>query len=89
MHSGTPRSTITKIKAGKLDPSMKLARRILDVLNDIPKSRVNAENLMETQVVSFSLSTPLKKTIEIMREKAFSQVPVVQGAQILGTITES
>ncbi len=31
----------------------------------------------------------LPEAIEIMHEKAFSQVPVIQGKQILGTVTES
>ena len=68
---------------------MKLAERILRVLNDIPRSRITAENVMESKVVSFSLSTPLKEAIEVMREKAFSQVPIVQGPQILGSVTET
>ena len=85
----TTQSTIAKIEAGKLDPSLKLARRILKVLNDFPKSRVKAENVMKLGVISFLPSKPLNKAIEVMREKAFSQVPVVQGTQILGTVTES
>ena len=32
---------------------------------------------------------PLNEAIEIMHEKAFSQVPVIQSTQILGTVTES
>ncbi len=85
----TTQSTIAKIEARKLDPSMKLAERILSVLNDIPSSRVSVENVMEPNVVSFSPSTPLKKAIEVMRENSFSQVPIMQGSQILGTVTES
>jgi len=87
--AGTTQSTIAKIEAGKLDPSMKLARRILKVLNNLPKNCVNAENVMKSGVVSFLPSKPLNRAIEIMREKAFSQVPIIQGTQILGTITES
>ena len=85
----TTQPTIAKIEAGKLDPSMNLARRILKVLKNLPKSRVNAENIMTSGVVSFSPSKPLNKAIEIMREKAFSQVPIIRGTQILGTVTES
>ena len=85
----TTQSTITKIETGKLDPSMNLARRILKVLNNLPKRRVNAENIMKSSVVSFSDSKPLNEAIEIMGEKAFSQVPIIRGTQILGTVTES
>jgi predicted transcriptional regulator len=85
----TTQSTIAKIEAKKLDPSMKLAERILGVLNEIPRSRLNAEKLMESNLVSFSPSKPLSEAIGVMRDKAFSQVPVVQGVQILGTVTES
>ena len=85
----TTQSTIAKIEAGKLDPSMQLARRILRVLNDLPKSRMSVKDIMESKVVSFSTSKPLTEAIGVMREKALSQVPVLQGAQILGTVTES
>jgi len=87
--SETTQSTIAKIEAGKLEPSMNLARRILKVLNYLPKNRVNAANVMKSGVVSFSPSKPLNEAIEIMHEKAFSQVPILEGSQILGTVTES
>jgi len=85
----TTQSTIAKIEAGKLEPSLKLARRVLNVLNDSIQSRINVKNVMESKVISFSPSKPLNKAIEIMRNKAFSQVPIIQGTQILGTVTES
>ena len=44
---------------------------------------------MKSGVVSFSPSKSLNKAIEIMREKAYSQVPIIQSTQILGTVTES
>lgn len=60
------------------------------MLNDLPKkSRINIKNIIESNVVYFSPSKPLNETIEIMHEKAFSQVPIIQGTQILGTVTES
>ena len=85
----TTQSTIAKIESGKLEPSLKLARRILNVLNDSIESRINIKNIMASKVLSFSPSKQLKEAIEIMRNKAFSQVPIIQGTQILGTITES
>lgn len=86
----TTQSTIAKIEAGKLEPSLKLARRILIVLNDLPKkSRINIKNLMESNVLYFSPSKPLNEAIKKMHEKAFSQVPIIQDNQILGTVTES
>lgn len=85
----TTQSTIAKIEAGKLEPSLKLARRVLNVLNNSIKSRVNIKNIMESNIVSFSPSKPLNEAIEIMHNKAFSQVPIIQGTQILGTVTES
>jgi len=88
-HSHTTQSTVAKIEAGKLEPSLKLARRILGVLNDSIKSRIIAENVMKSGVISFSPSQPLNKAIKIMHEKAFSQVPIIQGIQNLGTVTES
>ena len=85
----TTQSTIAKIEAGNLEPSLKLARRILKVLNETTKSQVNIKNIMEKHVVSFSPSQLLKEALEIMHEKAFSQVPIIKGTHILGTVTES
>ncbi len=87
--SNTTQSTIAKIEAGKLEPSIKLAKRILDVLNIVPEGKIKAKDVMATDVQSFFPSLPIKDAIDVMFDKGFSQAPVIKDNRIIGTITES
>jgi predicted transcriptional regulator len=87
--ANTTQSTIAKIEAGKLDPSLKLAKRILDVLNVVPSGKIKAKDVMITAVQSFLPSSSLKEAIDVLFEKGFSQAPVIKDKRIVGTISES
>jgi len=87
--STTTQSTIAKIEAGKLEPSLKLAKRILNVLNVVPEGKIKAKNVMASEVLSFLPSLPIKEAIDVMFDKGFSQVPVIKDNRIIGSITES
>ena len=87
--SNTTQSTIAKIEAGKLEPSLKLAKRILNVLNVEPAGNLKAKDVMVSKVQYFFPSQLVSDAIEIMLEKGFSQGPVIEKNRIIGTITES
>ena len=87
--SNTTQSTIAKIEAGKLEPSLKLAKRILNVLNVEPAGNLKAKDVMVSKVQCFFPSQLVSDVIEIMLEKGFSQGPVIEKNRIIGTITES
>ena len=87
--SNTTQSTIAKIEAGKLDPSLKLAKRILNVLNVVPEGKIKAKEIMETEVLTFLPSLPIKEAIDVMFDKGFSQVPIIKDLRIIGTVSES
>jgi len=87
--SSTTQSTIAKIEAGKLEPSLKLAKRILNVLNVVPAGKIKAKDVMATKVQHFLPSMPVKGAIDVMLEKGFAQAPVIENNRIVGTITES
>jgi len=87
--SNTTQSTIAKIEAGKLEPSLKLAKRILNVLNVVPEGKIKAKEVMETEVLTFLPSLPIKEAIDVMYDKGFSQVPIIKDLRIIGTVSES
>ena len=87
--SNTTQSTIAKIEAGKLEPSLKLAKRILNVLNIAPEGKIKAKEVMETEVLTFLPSLPIKEAIDVMFDKGFSQVPIIKDLRIIGTVSES
>jgi predicted transcriptional regulator len=87
--SKTTQSTIAKIEAGKLEPSLKLAKRILNVLSIEPAGKITAKDVMVTKVQYFLPFQPVKEAIEILLEKGFSQAPVIENDRIIGKITES
>lgn len=87
--SNTTQSTIAKIEAGKLEPSLKLAKRILNVLNVVPEGKIKAKEVMASDVLTFLPSLSIKEAIDVMFDKGFSQVPVIKDHLIIGTVTES
>lgn len=87
--SNTTQSTIAKIEAGKLEPSLKLAKRILNVLNVVPEGKIKAKEVMASEVLTFLPSLSIKEAIDIMFDKGFSQVPVIKDHLIIGAVSES
>ena len=87
--SNTTQSTIAKIEAGKLEPSLKLAKRILNVLNVVPEGKIKVKEVMASEVLTFLPSLSIKEAIDIMFDKGFSQVPVIKDHLIIGAVSES
>ena len=88
--TGVSQSTIAKIENGSLEPSLKLARRILKELSSLTaRDTLTAKDVMEKNVITFDLQTFLIDAVEKMKEEGISQVPVVENGKIVGTVTES
>ncbi len=87
---GISQSAIPKYENRKQIPSYEIAVRIFEVLleEDI-KIDFEVSEIMTTKIVKLSPNSSLGSALDIMKEQSISQLPVIQGEKIVGTINES
>jgi predicted transcriptional regulator len=89
--SGVSQSTIAKIERGGICGSYDAIVSIFKVLQDeVSKRRqgMKAKNVASGKVVSVQVDEKLKQVSEIMRETGYSQLPVFEGPQPVGSVSE-
>jgi len=87
--AGVSQSLIAKLEAGTIDSSYTKVRTIFDVLERLEfKTKVQAEKLLQTEIVSVQRSQPISEVVKVMKEHGYSQIPVFDGKQSVGSISE-
>src|SRR3989338_3792765 len=83
-------SLIAKIESGKIDPTFTKTKKIFDTLNDMEnKEEIKAEELMNRKIISISPSDSIKESVEKMKKFEISQMPVIDGHNVVGLVSES
>jgi len=77
---------IAKIEQGKVDPRLSTINRILGVLNEGKKKRCH--DVMTRGVICAKLKDRILEVSDRMVKHAISQVPVMYGSRVVGTVTE-
>jgi predicted transcriptional regulator len=87
--AGVSQSFVAKIESGKIDPSYSKVKVIFDVLERL-ETKVNytAEKIFHKEVVGVQRGDAVAKAIRLMMEHGYSQLPVFDGEQVVGCITE-
>ncbi len=87
--AGVSQSLIAKLEAGSIDSSYTKVKTIFDVLEKLEfKNKVQAEKILHNEVISVQRKEPISKVVKIMKEHGFSQIPVFDGKQSVGGISE-
>jgi predicted transcriptional regulator len=87
--AGVSQSLIAKLEAGLVDSSYTKVKTIFDVLERLEfKSRVEAEKIVHCEVFSVQCSALVGEVVDVMRERGYSQIPVFDGKQSVGSISE-
>ena len=87
--AGVSQSLIAKLEAGATDSSYTKVRAIFEVLERLEfKTKVQAEKLIHTGVVGVQHTQPVSEVVKIMKEHGYSQIPVFDGKQPVGSISE-
>jgi predicted transcriptional regulator len=87
--AGVSQSLIAKLEAGTIDSSYTKVKTIFDVLERLEfKSKVQAEKLLHNEVVSVQKDEPIYNVVKVMKECGYSQIPVFEGKQSVGSISE-
>ncbi|MBQ03956.1 transcriptional regulator [Candidatus Bathyarchaeota archaeon] len=82
-------SYIAKLEARKIEPSYTRIRSILKVLNGLERgNEKKAEEIMSKEIVNIQMDDLIRKTMDIMWDTGFSQIPVMDGERPVGSITE-
>ena len=87
--AGVSQSFIAKIESGKIDPSYNKVKAIFDVLEKM-ETKVNhtAKKIFHKGVVGVQKNETIGKAISLMMKHGYSQLPVFDGEQVVGCVSE-
>ncbi len=87
--SGVSQSLIAKLEAGTIDSSYNKVKTIFDVLERLEfKTKIQTEKIIHKEVISVQKSEPTSIVVKIMKDNGISQIPVFEGKQSIGSISE-
>ena len=87
--SGVSQSMIAKIESGRISPSYLKTKAIFDTLESLERrNEMKAKDVSHSKVVGVQVHDAVAKGIRVMREAGFSQLPVFNGSQVVGSLTE-
>ncbi len=87
--AGVSQSLIAKLESGKIDSSYTKVKTIFDVLERLEaKTKIQEEKVVPNQVVAIQKDEPISKVVQMMKEHGYSQIPVFNKKQSVGSISE-
>lgn len=87
--AGVSQSMIAKIESKNISPSYMKTKGIFDTLESLERTNeMKAKDICHGRVVSVQVHEPISKGVRLMRETGFSQLPVFNGNQPIGSLTE-
>ena len=86
--AGVTQAYVAKLEAGKVDPRLSTFNRILEALLQCKKARLRAKDVMSSPIIAVKPYDDVGKVIRLMNEHNISQIPVVAGNKVVGSITE-
>ena len=87
--AGVSQSIIAKIEAGSVDPTYNTLSAVSRALaaGSAEKGK-KASSIMSSPVIGVHEGTRLSECVEVMKKRGFSQIPVLSGRRMVGTISE-
>ena len=90
LRSGVSQSLIAKIESGLVDPTYSKAQNIFEALEALSKKyELCAKDVMTKNIFSCGSAEKMKKIIGIMKNQNISQLPVIDGDNVIGIVTET
>lgn len=83
---GVSQAHIAKIEKGKVDPRLSTVNKILEVLAENREKK--CRDIMTRGVIFAKPRDSVLKVSEMMVRHAISQLPVINGSKVVGTVTE-
>jgi len=87
--AGVSQSFIAKVESGKIGPSYSKVKAIFDVLEKV-ETQVShtAKRMFHRGVIGVQKDEQVAKAISLMMKHGYSQLPVFDGEQVVGCISE-
>ena len=87
--AGVSQSLVAKLESGKIDSSYTKVKMIFDVLDRLEtKTKIQEEKVVPNEVIGIQKDEPVSKVVRLMKEHEYSQIPVFDGKQSVGSISE-
>jgi len=87
--TGVSTSMINQIESGRCQPSYSTARKIFEVLWSLEsQSSTKAGDICSKEIAKLKDSDSLQDAIKKMQDLSISQIPVFDGSEVVGVITE-
>lgn len=87
--TGVSTSMINQIESGRCQPSYSTARKIFEVLWSLEsQSSTKAGDICSKEIAKLKDSDSLQDAIKKMQDLSISQIPVFDGMEVVGVITE-
>ncbi|MDK2371880.1 MAG: CBS domain-containing protein [Candidatus Korarchaeota archaeon] len=88
--AGVSQSLISKVERGQMVPSYEVALRIFEALERARRKRgcTKASEVMSSPVIHVTPEETVSRAISIMGERGISQLPVMTGGRVVGSVTE-
>jgi predicted transcriptional regulator len=87
--AGVSQSLISRIENKTVDPRLSTIKRIFNSIVTFENKYGTAKDVMHYPVITINAMDTVYKAINLMREKAISQLPVLKDNKIIGSIRES
>ena len=87
--AGVSQSLIAKLESGKIDSSYNKVKTIFDALERLEvKTKIQAGKMLQNKIVSVQKNEQVSKVVQLMKTHGYSQLPVFDGKQPVGSISE-
>lgn len=88
--AGVSQSLIAKIESGRVDPTYSKVKQIEESLRLLSaKQELPLEEIMTQKIITAKPSEKAAEVIKIMNSKNISQVPIVDGDNVIGLVSEA
>jgi predicted transcriptional regulator len=87
--AGVSQSLIAKLESGKIESSYTKVKTIFDVLERLEaKTKIQEEKIAPNEIISIQNNEPVSKVVRLMKDYGYSQIPVFDGKQSVGSVSE-
>ncbi len=87
--AGVSQSLVAKLESGKIDSSYTKVKTIFDVLDRLEaKTKIQEEKVVPNEIIGVQKDEPISKVVRLMKDHDYSQIPVFNGKQSVGSISE-
>jgi predicted transcriptional regulator len=87
--AGVSQSLVARVELGEVDPSYSTLQSIVDALNEAEDREPTLGDVKNEPVAHVAPSAPIREAVDLMREREFSQLPVLDGDAPVGSLSEA